>query len=156
MGTLVWLVTRVSSPEERPEMDRPDPALPRETAHALRGEADSIRQARDHARDFFTVPTAPITPDYLADILLVVSELVTNAVRHAPGPCTLLLREDRRDLTISVSDTGSGTLTRREPDVFGPAGGYGWHLLHRLGSQVSTTAHPGGKSTIVSMPRCHR
>ncbi|MFD9031045.1 ATP-binding protein [Streptomyces sp. NPDC059567] len=68
----------------------------------------TIASARDFAADFLTaVPTAgddPVTQERVDLARLVVSELVTNAVRHAPGPCRVLLEWFEDALDISVAD----------------------------------------------------
>jgi cold shock CspA family protein len=51
-----------------------------------------------------------------------VSELITNAVRHTPGPCTLYLVQDGpdgRELTVAVSDTSTIPPIPRTPDLSG-------------------------------------
>jgi DNA-binding NarL/FixJ family response regulator len=46
---------------------------------------------------------------FIEDALLVVSELVTNAVTHATSRCELLLRLATDGIRIEVADTGSGS-----------------------------------------------
>lgn len=72
-----------------------------------------------------------LPPAAVADLQLIVSELVTNSVRHGP----------RREINLRVSieesglirgeveDHGEGTVARRE---MGAEGGYGLHLVDRL------------------------
>jgi anti-sigma regulatory factor (Ser/Thr protein kinase) len=68
-----------------------------------------------------------------ATLTLLVSELVSNAVRHsdAPPASTIVLRvrmRDRGELRVEVTDRGSGfTAVARDP-VEG-AGGYGLYLV---------------------------
>ncbi|WP_405623604.1 ATP-binding protein [Streptomyces sp. NBC_00076] len=51
-----------------------------------------------------------LVPATLAlDAELTVSELVTNAIRHAPGPCEMTLNLSREELTITVCDTNPPT-----------------------------------------------
>ncbi|MFF4321240.1 hypothetical protein [Streptomyces sp. NPDC001568] len=48
--------------------------------------------ARDATRDFLrhaTLARPPARPEYLDAVLLIVAELVTNAIRHTNGPATL-------------------------------------------------------------------
>jgi two-component sensor histidine kinase len=46
---------------------------------------------------------------FLRDIMLATSELVTNAIRYAPGPCrvTMSRLQESARIRIGVSDTGS-------------------------------------------------
>lgn len=53
-----------------------------------------------------------MTPATLDDVLLVVSELVTNAVRHGRGDVDLRIEVDGGRVTGHVSDEGEG-FTRR-------------------------------------------
>ncbi|MYS24248.1 ATP-binding protein [Streptomyces sp. SID4948] len=46
-----------------------------------------------------------LPPQVVVDVQLVVSELVTNAVKYAPGPCTLSLLLRGRYLEVSVADS---------------------------------------------------
>ncbi|MFG2593888.1 ATP-binding protein [Streptomyces sp. NPDC048438] len=79
------------------------------------------------------------------DALLVVSELVTNAVRHAPGPCTLAL--DLRDglLEIAVSDT-SGRSPLPQPFEPQRVGQHGLEIVLALCVRVGTEITDRGKT----------
>jgi len=56
--------------------------------------------------------------------LLLVSELVTNAIRHGTPPVRLSLRLDRDRLRVEVTDSSPALpeLTRPEPDQIGGRG----------------------------------
>ncbi|MFI8536113.1 hypothetical protein ACIGMX_38405 [Streptomyces aquilus] len=60
------------------------------TGAAFEGSAEII-EAGAMARDFFTTVQAvhglPVSKRALGTVQVVVSELVTNARRYAPGPC---------------------------------------------------------------------
>ncbi|MFE9172258.1 ATP-binding protein [Streptomyces kebangsaanensis] len=77
---------------------------------------------------------------------LVVSELVTNAVQHAPGPCglTLELSADRARLDITVWDTSPTLPLLHERDGT-RVGGHGLYLVHACSRALTATAGPGGK-----------
>ncbi|MFE7561448.1 ATP-binding protein [Kitasatospora sp. NPDC057500] len=68
----------------------------------------------------------------VTDVVLLVSELVTNAVRHAGAPGALLLARDESLLRIEVTDSSPRPprprLRRRPEDL----GGLGLFLLTRL------------------------
>jgi anti-sigma regulatory factor (Ser/Thr protein kinase) len=106
----------------------------------------AVRWARIHARDVFQEWTVPsVVAD---DALLVVSELVTNAVRHAgtssatvalkgqrhPSSCTLALRRVPDHLLIFVYDQD-----RRPPVLLEPSddaeGGRGLRLVDELSAE---------------------
>lgn len=85
------------------------------------------------------------------DAQLVVSELVTNAVRHAPGPCSLSL--DLRDgrLTIAVSDTSPEQLAPRpfEPQRIGQ---HGLEIVLALCTGVGSEPTGDGKIVRATLP----
>lgn len=66
------------------------------------------------------------------DVLLVVSELVTNACLHAEGPEELRISCDGKVLRIEVSDRGSGQPAPRTPHRAGRPGGHGMFIVQRL------------------------
>jgi len=85
-------------------------------------------------------------------LLLVVSELVANACRHAPGPCSLLLRWQPGRMEVAVSDRCEAEPAARQPDLLSGTGGFGWPLVTRLAESVRIT-HPaeGGKCIQVAL-----
>ncbi|HEU5354533.1 MAG TPA: ATP-binding protein [Actinocrinis sp.] len=122
------------------------------TRHSLDGSVASITHARDLARAFLADCAPPLAPSLLQDALLAVSELVTNAVRHAPGPFEMTLTDDGRCLTIAVSDTSARTPAPRPADLLG-GGGVGLHVLNGLAGRVETLTHADGKTVVVTLER---
>jgi anti-sigma regulatory factor (Ser/Thr protein kinase) len=82
---------------------------------------------------------------------LVASELVTNALRHAPGPCRLELTLVDGGVRIAVSDTGEGfpTFLPRDPLRVGQ---HGLEIVTRLCDEVITKPHAGGKTVYALLP----
>lgn len=66
------------------------------------------------------------------DVLLVVSELVTNACLHAEGPEELRIACDNKVLRVEVADRGAGQPTPRTPHRAGRPGGHGMFIVQRL------------------------
>ncbi|QMU77085.1 ATP-binding protein [Streptacidiphilus sp. PB12-B1b] len=122
----------------------------RHAVHAFDGRSGTITAARELAQGFFERCRPPLSRADLDDALLLVSELVTNAVRHAPGPCTLTLADDRRRLTVTVTDSSSAAPVGRAPDLASGNGGFGWHLLHRIAQQVVVEPHEGGGKSVTA------
>ena len=82
-------------------------------------------------------------PDETADdVLLVVSELVTNALSHAlPHVCMHLTRLPCGTVRVEVADGGPcGARPERDPD----ACGRGLALVAALATSHGTAAHPAG------------
>ncbi|MGX1267890.1 SpoIIE family protein phosphatase [Streptomyces phaeoluteigriseus] len=90
---------------------------------------DAPARARAHAsallRQWQTTGRA------LDDVPLLVSELVTNAVRFATGPITVRLIRTGRGLLCEVGDTGNGRPRLSRGGLLDD-GGRGLHILHRL------------------------
>jgi anti-sigma regulatory factor (Ser/Thr protein kinase) len=120
-------------------------------AYRLDGTGGSVSAARGCARAYLDQCAPPLPVAAAADALILVSELVTNAVSHAPGPCFLYLVEDDDDLTIAVSDDSTTVPTPRTPDLTG-GGGFGWHLLRSLARRVDVYVRPPwGKTVCATM-----
>ncbi|MFF7812784.1 ATP-binding protein [Streptomyces sp. NPDC007945] len=88
---------------------------------------------------------SPVSATAEADAMLVVSELVSNAVRHAGGDCSvdLTLRADGMD--IDVSDHSREPPRPGSPGPYGE-GGYGWGIVDRLTSELTVAHRPNGKT----------
>jgi serine/threonine-protein kinase RsbW len=90
-------------------------------------------------------------PRTLADVLLAVSEVVTNCVVHAyrdqpTGPVAMEAERSGDELMLSVSDRGRGMAPRHDS----PGLGLGLPLVGRIARRVDITA-PAGGGTSVSM-----
>ena len=120
------------------------------STHPLDGRSGTITLARQYAQEFFGQCVPPLSAVALDDALLLVSELVTNAVRHAPGPCVLTLADYRPGLTVAVSDTSGVQPVARPPDLATGTGGFGWHLLHRIARQVEVRPDAAGGKTVTA------
>ncbi|WP_069816230.1 ATP-binding protein [Streptomyces sp. TP-A0874] len=78
------------------------------------------------------------------DVLLVVSELVTNACLHAEGPEELRVGHANKLLRLEVVDLGSGTPAPRTPHRAGRPGGHGMFIVQRLCLDWGVIRNPGG------------
>ncbi|GAB2622678.1 ATP-binding protein [Streptomyces capparidis] len=116
----------------------------------VRWEADAsvIPAARDFAASFLdrlrSLGNAVGDAAWSA-VLLVVSELVTNVVRHAPGPCRLTLRAESGLLEVAVTD-GSPVRPRVRPQDPNRVGQHGMELIHALCLRVETEQTGAGKT----------
>ncbi|MFI0983177.1 ATP-binding protein [Streptomyces sp. NPDC021093] len=77
-------------------------------------------------------------------VLLVVGELVANAVRHTSGWWRLRLRAGQGRLVVELDDSSPDPPVPRKPDFSG-GGGFGWHMVQRLAGQVEVRPLPDGK-----------
>jgi anti-sigma regulatory factor (Ser/Thr protein kinase) len=117
----------------------------------MEGDANAIGTARERVREFLAYAGPAVSTTVVADALLAVSELVTNAVRHAPGPCRLEVAVEQRHLRIAVSDTSTAAPTFKAPRYDG-AGGFGLHMLRELAGRVETRTNAQGKKVSVCLP----
>jgi len=79
------------------------------------------------------------------DLLLIVSELVSNAVLHGRPPIELVVRCDPDHVTIEVTDQGSDVVTMRETDG-ASVGGRGLHIVDTLADEWGTQTNATGNS----------
>ncbi|GDY42321.1 hypothetical protein SANT12839_032030 [Streptomyces antimycoticus] len=101
-----------------------------------------VAEAREHASRQLTtwgVDNAVFTTE------LVVSELVTNAIRHATDPIQLRLIRQPHSLICEVSDGSATTPHLRRARLF-DEGGRGLLLVAQLTPRWGTRHQPGGKT----------
>ena len=91
-------------------------------------ELPSTTAAPARARGALDKVAGSIAPERLRDVRLLVSELVTNAVRHAAGDVLRLVISHKRGvLRVEVHDPGDGFEVRSpSPD---PRRSSGWGLV---------------------------
>ncbi|MFF4213178.1 ATP-binding protein [Streptomyces sp. NPDC001796] len=70
---------------------------------------EAIAEARDYARSFLhtlqAVHGVPVSVRAMGNVQLVVSELMTNAQKYAPGPHLLTLEADEGAVAVTVWDS---------------------------------------------------
>ncbi|MFF4351489.1 ATP-binding protein [Streptomyces sp. NPDC001530] len=112
------------------------------------GESGVVPLARDFTRQALYawgwLPAASADRRAAAeDVLLVVSELVTNACLHAEGPDELWIACDSKVLRVEVSDRGTGQPAPRTPHRAGRPGGHGMFIVQRLCLDWGVVRTPG-------------
>ncbi|MFF8958109.1 ATP-binding protein [Streptomyces sp. NPDC014894] len=118
------------------------------------GSASSVHLAREAARAFTDRLTPAPDPATADTLVLVVSELVTNALRHGGGRYVLKLSAGPDAVTAAVTDPNPAPPRERAPDLDGGNGGFGWHMVRRLTTHLTTTPGPGpGKTIHARVPR---
>lgn len=86
------------------------------------------------------------------DLVLVVSEMVTNAVRHGQPPVALDLRADGRSVTVCVCDGSPQPPRPRHADE-DAEGGRGMALLEILAAEHGVHRSPPGKTVWARLRR---
>ncbi|MFE4911014.1 SpoIIE family protein phosphatase [Streptomyces sp. NPDC056652] len=104
------------------------------------------------ARDWAARRLAAWTLDDLTDnTTLVISELVTNAIRYSDGPIGVRLIRDDRTLICEVSDTSGSGPHRRQPKTT-DEGGRGLSIVGRLTQHQGTRYTASGKIIWTEQP----
>lgn len=111
---------------------------------ALRSDASAVAAAR---RALDSVRGA-LPDDVFDDVRLLLSELVTNSVRHAsadPGdPIEVSLRVTDRHVHAEVTDRGSGfAIPPPRPPATVEGSGWGLYLVQRIADRWGTRAAHG-------------
>lgn len=101
-------------------------------------------QARWLVRHTLTA-LGPLRASQVDDLLLVTSELVTNAHRHGGGVTSFGVAVGRDRVTVSVADA-SGEPPRHELREEPRSGGFGWPIVLRLCREVTVDTRPDGKT----------
>jgi anti-sigma regulatory factor (Ser/Thr protein kinase) len=131
-------------------MDREPTATVR---YILDGRPECVAEARRHLRAFLGTVRPPFderTADYAE---LATSELISNAVQHAPGPCALRLSADGRYLRIEVDDHSPQPPVERDIDLSDGHGGAGLRLLRAVSEKIEVRVHRLGKTVAVTLSR---
>ena len=124
------------------------PVDPLRRAAHYTGEPGCIAEARAFAADFVgrlrTEWCAEIGSRAEEELMLVVSELVTNADRHSNGPYILELEGTDTFVSVYVYDS-SGALPRRFPRDPERIGRHGLEIVHALAKRVTVERVPVDK-----------
>ncbi|MGW7486522.1 ATP-binding protein [Streptomyces sp. NPDC054786] len=116
--------------------------------------SEAVGPARHLAAGFLEQLEPSVERDTREAVILVVSELVTNAVRHAGGEtCTLRMRAVPESVVVAVGDSSPVLPRPRTPDVTGEGGGFGWSMVCRIATAVKIRREPAGKTVTAIIPR---
>ncbi|MFF8648348.1 ATP-binding protein [Streptomyces griseoluteus] len=119
-----------------------------QAAVALDGDGAVIAQARDLAADFLARVQAdhgiPVSQRAMHVTQLVVSELVTNAIKYAPGPVLLNVRIADDTVEVAVWDSDPVLPVARAADV-GRVGQHGLEIVMAVCQSFEAQREPVGK-----------
>jgi len=106
-------------------------------------QLESTPSAPARARGALDAIDGRISPERMRDVRLLVSELVTNAVRHADGEAVRLIVSLRAGrLRIEVHDPGKGFDLKPPPDDPLRASGWGLVLVEELADRWGIDHNP--------------
>ncbi|MER5871434.1 ATP-binding protein [Streptomyces sp. NPDC002044] len=112
----------------------------------------AVAGARNSVRAFLDGLRQPSVDQDSADsVVLVVSELVTNALRHGGGACTLDLTAHPESIEVAVHDGSPHAPRMRVPDLHGGSGGFGWPMVNHLARATAVTRRTGGGKTVSAL-----
>ncbi|MFC8710208.1 ATP-binding protein [Streptomyces sp. NPDC057197] len=118
------------------------------TTAALDGDGPGIARARGLAVDFLTRARAehglPVSQRAMDLTQLVVSELVTNARKYAPGPAALDLRITGDMVEIAVWDCDPVLPVARAADA-ARVGQHGLEIVRAVAQEFTAQREPVGK-----------
>ncbi|MFE9674188.1 ATP-binding protein [Streptomyces sp. NPDC006259] len=125
-----------------------------EAEHTLLGDnPTTAERARQITREFLR-GIGPQDSAEVDAVMIVVSELVTNAIQHADGVTGFRLGAAADTLTICVDDASREQPHTRHSHPWEP-GGFGWPLVQRLSETVRVDTRPDGKTVRVMLLLAH-
>jgi anti-sigma regulatory factor (Ser/Thr protein kinase) len=111
--------------------------VPEELEITLASEPGSVARARQVTAQV----VGGIDDRTLEDITLIVSELVTNAIKHGPaGKVTMRLSREGNTIRGEVEDEGTRPFGRRLTQRLGPGGGHGLRVVDTLSDRWGVDA----------------
>ncbi|MGW5399621.1 ATP-binding protein [Streptomyces sp. NPDC003952] len=116
----------------------------------------SVAAVRESSRRFLGELMPAVAGEAADAVVLVVSELVTNALRHGGSTATLVLTAHHDHIKVAVHDHSPQTPRPRTPDLTAGTGGFGWHMINDLAHSVAVArgCEPeGGKTITALLPR---
>ncbi|MEU7646872.1 ATP-binding protein [Streptomyces huasconensis] len=115
---------------------------------AFEGSGEDIAAARALSRDFLTslqaVHGLPVSSRVMGMVQLVVSELVTNAGKYAPGPCVLTLTVSDGAVEVTVWDSSTTLPAILAPDP-NRIGQHGLEIVMAVCRSFEVRREPVGK-----------
>ncbi|QKV91455.1 ATP-binding protein [Streptomyces sp. NA02950] len=114
----------------------------------LRSDGASLADARDLVGAFLAEHCPGVDA---AAVKTVISELITNAIRHTSGSWSLTAALADGVFSVDVHDSSSSPPVPR-PGVPDGTGGWGMHIISRLARQMEVTLTAQGKIVTVQWP----
>lgn len=101
-------------------------------------EPSSVGDARRYVADGLT----GVSTEQLEVIVLAVSELAANSVRHAGTPFTVTVDQDDHEVRVTVNDAGTGRPAIQNPGPMTPSG-RGLLIVERISDEWGSSSDAG-------------
>ncbi|MFF6883750.1 ATP-binding protein [Streptomyces sp. NPDC012421] len=125
---------------------------PPATLHVgLPAGAQAARHAREIAARMLALEPSLCPRPVAEDLVLIVSELVTNAVTHARGPYALAVSMEGERAGIAVSDGSVDLPGGQDRTELIAESGRGLKIVRALGADLFVSPSDGGKQVIAIM-----
>jgi anti-sigma regulatory factor (Ser/Thr protein kinase) len=111
--------------------------------HEFPHDSQSIPRAREVAKRCLDGEDA----ETVEIVTLLVSEIVTNAIRYTAADFTVTIEHDEQRIEVQVTDQGGGTPSPRRPDPSDPTG-RGLMIVQALSDEWGVTRHPDGSKAV--------
>jgi anti-sigma regulatory factor (Ser/Thr protein kinase) len=126
--------------------------LPRPPAHAeTLGYTDDLRPVRGFVAS--RAERAGLSPPRISDLVIAISELAANTVRHTNGGGTVQVWQTAKEIICQVADTGQITdpLAGHRPRSDGMLGGNGLWVVNQVCDLVQARTGRAGTTTRLHM-----
>lgn len=120
-----------------------------QTSRALSADHRAPAEARAHVRDTLTAWGLAAAID---DAQILVSELVTNAVRHGSGPVELTLGRADGFIVLAVTDAAADLPPNPRDAADSDPGGRGMFLINAMSARWGWRQEPASKTVWVELP----
>lgn len=114
-------------------------------ASRFSASAKSAASAREFVQR--TLQRWQARPAVIDDALLLTSELVSNAVRHANTACRVRVRYRGDVIRVEVEDEGGGSVVVRSPSAQDPEG-RGIRIVDTVATRWGNSVLPGGHHVV--------
>jgi anti-sigma regulatory factor (Ser/Thr protein kinase) len=111
----------------------------------MHGDLGDAGRARGFARTVLARHGAPVS--LIDDVLLCVSEVVTNAVRHAAGAANLRIGVGDGTVRVEVLDRVAGELAAHDPGPLATSG-RGLMIIERVADRWGVRPEAGGMKAV--------
>jgi anti-sigma regulatory factor (Ser/Thr protein kinase) len=120
---------------------------------AVKLSLDAGAESAGKARRAVAALRSDLDPPLVESLRLLLTELITNAVRHAGSGVDILVQVSRSAVRVEVADTGGGFDANEQISGNGSGGGWGLYLVERLADRWGVTRNGTGTTVWFELER---